>query len=57
VDDKKLKQIGHIIRWSLELIVIWLFVLPETGVWTAISLTMITVGIEGNFFNIESRKE
>lgn len=57
MDDKKLKQIGHIIRWSLELIVIWLFVLPETGVWTAISLTMITVGIEGNFFNIESRKQ
>jgi hypothetical protein len=57
VRDITLKQIGHIIRWLLELIVIWLFVLPETGVWTAISLTMITVGIEGNFFNIESRKQ
>ncbi len=57
MDDKKLKQIGHIIRWSLELIVIWWLVLPETGVWTAITLTLITVGIEGNFFNIESRKQ
>lgn len=57
MDDKKLKLIGHIIRWSLELLIIWLFVLPETGVWTAITLTLITVGIEGNFFNIESRRK
>ena len=56
MDDKKLKQIGHIIRWSLELIVIWLFAFPETGVWTAITLTMMTIGIGGNFINLENRK-
>ena len=57
MDDKKLKQIGHIIRWSLELLVIWLFALPETGAWTAFILTMMTIGIEGNFINLESRKQ
>lgn len=46
MDDKKLKQIGHIIRWSLELIIIWWFALPETGVWTSFVLTMMTIGIE-----------
>jgi hypothetical protein len=53
MDDKKLKQIGHIIRWSLELIVIWLFALPETGVWTAFVFTMITIGIEWDHIDLE----
>ena len=40
------KRIGHYLRWALELIVIWDFVYDETGMWTCIALTMITVGIE-----------
>ncbi len=44
--DKQLKRIGHFIRWGLELTVIWFFAFPETGIWTAIVLTLITVGIE-----------
>jgi hypothetical protein len=46
------KMAGHIIRWFLELLVIWLFVFNETGAWTAFALTMITVGIEFDHFKI-----
>lgn len=55
--DKRLKQIGHIIRWLLELIIIWLFAFPETGVWTAFVLTMITVGIEWDHIDLEGWKK
>jgi hypothetical protein len=55
--DKQLKQIGHIIRWSLELAVIWLFALSETGVWTSFVLTMITVGIEWDHLDFEIWKK
>lgn len=44
------KQVGHIIRWFLELVVIWLFVFNETGPWTCFALMMITVGIEFDHF-------
>lgn len=37
---------AHFVRWFLELLIIWLFVLPETGGWTCFVLTMMTVGIE-----------
>lgn len=40
------RRIGHYMRWFLELIVIWDFVYDETGVWTCIALTLITIGIE-----------
>jgi len=43
-------QVAHLIRWALELVVIWSFVWPETGSWTAFTLTMITVGIEFDHF-------
>lgn len=45
------KQVGHMIRWALEALVIWAFVLPETGPWTCLALTMITVGIEFDHFD------
>jgi len=48
--DKKLKQIGHFIRWSAELGILWLLVLPETGFWTTFVLTLLTVGTEWFYF-------
>jgi len=44
------RQVGHLLRWAFELIIIWAFVLPETGVWTCIVLMMITIGIEFDHF-------
>jgi len=44
------KQVGHILRWVFELIILWAFVFPETGPWTAFTLTMITIGIEFDHF-------
>lgn len=44
--NQKLKQIAHFIRWSLELGILWLLVLPETGFWTSFTLTMLTLGTE-----------
>lgn len=46
MENRRYKQIGHFIRWFLELLVIWMFVLPETGPWTCFALMMITIGIE-----------
>ncbi len=43
-------RIAHYIRWVLELLIIWLGVLPETGFWTCLVLTMITVGVEWEYF-------
>lgn len=60
LDDKEYKLLGHFIRWGLELAVIWVYVLPETGMWTCIVLTMITVGMEANHLRlllIEKRHE
>jgi len=48
--DEIYKRAGYIIRWFLELVVIWLFVFNETGPWTAFALTMITIGIEFDHF-------
>lgn len=50
MNDDVYKMAGHIIRWFLELVVIWFFVFNETGPWTCIALTMITVGIEWDHF-------
>ena len=48
--DKSVKRrIAHYIRWALELIVLWGFVFPETGPWTAFTLTMMTIGIEWDY--------
>ena len=45
------KQVGHLLRWAGELLIVWAFVLPETGPWTCFVLTMITIGIEFDHFN------
>lgn len=34
------------VRWLSEIGLIWFLVLPETGVWTAITLTLLTIAIE-----------
>lgn len=49
--DIKYKRAGHFIRWALELALIWLFVLSETGFWTCATMTIITVGIEFDHLN------
>lgn len=49
MEDRDYKRIGHYIRWMLELIVIWAFVFPETGPWTGITFTMMTIGIEWDY--------
>ncbi len=54
--DEIHKQVGHMIRWALELMLVWAFVFPETGGWTCFALTMITVGIEFDHFNAEDWK-
>ncbi len=46
MSDVSYKRAGYVIRWALELLIIWAFVLPETGGWTCFTLTMITIGIE-----------
>jgi len=51
--DKQLKRIAHFIRWGLELIVIWFFAFPETGVWTGVVLTLITIGIEWDHIDLK----
>jgi hypothetical protein len=48
--DNTYKKIGHCIRWALELGILWIFVLPETGPWTTFVLTMLTVGTEWFYF-------
>lgn len=40
---------AHLTRWALELLFIWTLILPETGVWTALCFTLITVGLEFNY--------
>ena len=47
--DKQLKRIGLLIRWGLELAIIWFGAFPETGVWTCVVLTLITIGIEWDY--------
>jgi len=44
--NKELKRIAHLLRWLGELAVIWFLAFPETGVWTGVVLTLITIGIE-----------
>jgi hypothetical protein len=51
MENNRYKQIGHMIRWALEIIIIWLFVYVETGGWTAFALTMLTLGVEFDHFN------
>ncbi len=43
-------RLAHIIRWVLEMLFVWGLVLPETGPWTCFVLTMITVGLEWEYF-------
>ncbi len=51
MSDKRYRQIAHMIRWALEVIVLWLFVYVETGPWTAFALTMLTLGVEFDHFD------
>ena len=51
--DKELKRIAHLIRWIGELTIIWFFAFPETGIWTGIVLTMITIGIEFDHIDLK----
>ncbi len=45
------KRISYGVRWVLEIALIWALVLPETGVWTCVLLTLITAGIEIDHLN------
>lgn len=44
--EGKYVRIAHFVRWVAELLIIWGLVIDETGVWTAVVLTLITAGIE-----------
>ena len=55
--DKTLKQIGHGIRWGLEISILWFGVFPETGFWTAFTLTMLTLGTEWFWINPKDWKK
>lgn len=44
--ERKYVRIAHFFRWVVELLIIWGLVVGETGIWTAVVLTLITVGIE-----------
>lgn len=46
MNRSKYIRLAHGVRWSLELLIIWALVLPETGIWTATVLTLMTAGIE-----------
>lgn len=50
MSDNTYKMAGHVIRWFLEIVVIWAFVFPETGPWTAFAIMMMTIGIEFDHF-------
>ncbi len=51
LSHSRYRRIGHFIRWSIELLLIWIFVFPETGGWTCAVLTLITMGIEWDHVN------
>jgi len=55
--DTQYRRLGYLIRWVLELSVIWVYVLVETGLWTCITLTLITVGIEFDHIKPEDWKK
>ena len=42
---------SHLTRWCLWIILIWFLVYPETGFWTALTLILITAGIEIQYLN------
>ena len=46
-------RLAHMIRWILELLILGLGVLPETGIWTTFTLFMITLELE--YLNINPR--
>lgn len=49
--------IGNVFRWALELYFIWGLVLSETGPWTCVVLTLITIGIESNTYLFKTIRE
>ena len=55
-NDRVVIALSTVVRWLLELGMVWGLVYPETGPWTAITLTCIAVGIEANYFNNENTK-
>lgn len=42
---------SHFTRWGLWTVLIWFLVYPETGAWTALTLTLIAAGIEWLYLN------
>ena len=42
-------RIAHWIRWIIEFSLLWTFVYDETGPWTTLVLTMMTIGIEWDY--------
>jgi len=42
---------SHFTRWGLWTVMIWFLAYPETGFWTALTLTLIAAGIEILYFN------
>jgi hypothetical protein len=42
---------SHFTRWYLWGALIWIFAYPETGFWTALTLTLIVAGIEIKYLN------
>lgn len=41
----------HFTRWALSAYLIWGLVLPETGFWTAVTLTLTIAGLEILYLN------
>ena len=48
---KLAKRIAHGFRWALETAFIWGLVLPETGLWTCVFATIITIQSEWDHAN------
>jgi hypothetical protein len=46
MDVKLIRRIGHLVRWGLELLFLFVLVEPEVGPWTLVLFTLLTVGIE-----------
>lgn len=46
-------MIANVIRWGLTIVLIY-GVFTETGIWTAISLTLLFLGIEVGSYNLRT---
>jgi hypothetical protein len=41
----------HFARWGLSIYLVWVLVLPETGFWTALTLTLLFAGVEVKYLD------